>query len=349
MRRLLSAALVALASARAPAAKITEYPLSAGTGPYTLTLGPDGNIWIAEWGANKIARLSNAGALTEVDAYTPSGVCNPFGITAGLDGTLWFTCTTSGRVNQISTYGSSQISYGTQSPPTGQIAVGSDGKFWYAAGAVGVYLLDWAGGIDTAVASNPAGKVSGVAPGPHGQTWFLEWQHGGIALFDGSGAGSTLSSFGVNQNSFVVQCRGHGWVAMTDANQIRRVEPTPLGLTSWHDYPLAGVANSPTGIACGLDGSVWFSLYAANKIARLKNDGSDTYEEFPIPTASSGPWGVAIGSDGSVWFAESSVHKVGRLQLRPTGDVNGDGQVNVSDVFYLINFLFAGGAAPVPQ
>lgn len=29
------------------------------------------------------------------------------------------------------------------------------------------------------------------------------------------------------------------------------------------------------------------------------------------------------------------------------GDVNGDGVVNVSDVFYLINFLFAGGPAPI--
>jgi hypothetical protein len=28
-------------------------------------------------------------------------------------------------------------------------------------------------------------------------------------------------------------------------------------------------------------------------------------------------------------------------------DVNGDSNVNVSNVFYLINFLFAGGPAPV--
>jgi hypothetical protein len=27
-------------------------------------------------------------------------------------------------------------------------------------------------------------------------------------------------------------------------------------------------------------------------------------------------------------------------------DANGDGQVNIADVFYLINYLFAGGPAP---
>ena len=30
-----------------------------------------------------------------------------------------------------------------------------------------------------------------------------------------------------------------------------------------------------------------------------------------------------------------------------SADVNGDGIVDVLDVFYLINYLFAGGAAPV--
>src|SRR5205807_1418021 len=38
---------------------------------------------------------------------------------------------------------------------------------------------------------------------------------------------------------------------------------------------------------------------------------------------------------------------IGAVELEPKGDVNGDGVVNVADVFYLINFLFAGG--PIPR
>jgi hypothetical protein len=30
-----------------------------------------------------------------------------------------------------------------------------------------------------------------------------------------------------------------------------------------------------------------------------------------------------------------------------SGDVNGDGKLDASDVFYLVNYVFAGGAAPI--
>jgi dockerin type I repeat protein len=37
----------------------------------------------------------------------------------------------------------------------------------------------------------------------------------------------------------------------------------------------------------------------------------------------------------------------GATELEPVGDVNGDGSVNVLDVFDLINYHFAGGPAPI--
>ena len=58
--------------------------------------------------------------------------------------------------------------------------------------------------------------------------------------------------------------------------------------------------------------------------------------------------GIACGPDGSIWFTESTANKVGRLWLRPPADANGDGKMDVSDVFYLIKDLFAGGPPPVP-
>ena len=62
-----------------------------------------------------------------------------------------------------------------------------------------------------------------------------------------------------------------------------------------------------------------------------------------VPTgATTGPITV-IGPGGTATSASNFTVSTGG----PRGDANGDGAVGVSDVFYLINNLFAGGAAPL--
>jgi dockerin type I repeat protein len=41
-----------------------------------------------------------------------------------------------------------------------------------------------------------------------------------------------------------------------------------------------------------------------------------------------------------------SICDIGAYERSPCGDANGDGAVDVSDVFFVINFLFAGGKIP---
>jgi hypothetical protein len=53
------------------------------------------------------------------------------------------------------------------------------------------------------------------------------------------------------------------------------------------------------------------------------------------------------GSHGDLSFTEQASGNVGRVQFHTPGDVNADGKIDVVDVFYLINFLFAGGPAPM--
>jgi hypothetical protein len=39
----------------------------------------------------------------------------------------------------------------------------------------------------------------------------------------------------------------------------------------------------------------------------------------------------------------------GAVERYASGDANGDGMLDVADVFYVINFLFAGGPSPVGE
>jgi virginiamycin B lyase len=130
------------------------------------------------------------------------------------------------------------------------------------------------------------------------------------------------------------------WFTDYMRSEVGRITPGGAEMT----WTLPTASAGPTQIAAGPDGNVWLVEQSANKIARVTPTGGIT--EFPIPTPGSGAVGIALGPDGALWFTEASVGKIGRVQVFISGDVDGSGIVDVGDVFYLINFLFAGGPAP---
>jgi CSLREA domain-containing protein len=66
------------------------------------------------------------------------------------------------------------------------------------------------------------------------------------------------------------------------------------------------------------------------------NAGNPTACAFKTPTDGRG-----------AYRPEGSACDIGAYEYAANGDVNGDGVRDVADIFYLINFLFAGGPAPV--
>ncbi|HKC23549.1 MAG TPA: hypothetical protein VKF32_02350, partial [Thermoanaerobaculia bacterium] len=79
--------------------------------------------------------------------------------------------------------------------------------------------------------------------------------------------------------------------------------------------------------------------------------------EFRVETVTAGtkrfPSVAALGTqkfvvvwDGYVGFTDTDISGQ-RVQSCRSSDVNGDGKLDVNDVFHLINALFAGGPSPV--
>jgi hypothetical protein len=99
------------------------------------------------------------------------------------------------------------------------------------------------------------------------------------------------------------------------------------------------------------------------KLAPLADNGGLTQTHLPIASSTPGESSPAIdgGASGCVDETLSALTvdqrgvvrpigascDLGAVELEPEGDANGDGTVDVADVFYVINFLFAGG--PVPR
>jgi streptogramin lyase len=80
--------------------QFTEFSLpDASHAAASITLGPDGNLWFTEPGANQIGMMTPAGQLTEYAIPTPNS--NPRLITAGPDGNIWFTEVGSGQIGEF--------------------------------------------------------------------------------------------------------------------------------------------------------------------------------------------------------------------------------------------------------
>src|SRR5204863_8040351 len=61
----------------------------------------------------------------------------------------------------------------------------------------------------------------------------------------------------------------------------------------------------------GPDGNIWFTEFAANRVARCSTGGN--IAEFTIPTANTNPIQITAGPDGAVWFTEANTGQIGRV------------------------------------
>ena len=127
-----------------PTLTVTNFPipLVGLVEPQGITTGPDGNLWFAETGADRIGRMTPSGELTEFSLPdTSEGTASgPTAIVAGPDGALWFVGQP-GEVGRITTSGAATeypvpdipASDGSAaSPPTlTAIAAGPDGALWF--------------------------------------------------------------------------------------------------------------------------------------------------------------------------------------------------------------------------
>ena len=78
------------------------------------------------------------------------------------------------------------------------------------------------------------------------------------------------------------------------------------------EFPVAGA--SPSHIASGPDGNLWFTDLNGNRIGRITTSGIVTMFSSGLSAASE-PQGITAGPDGNMWFAEYGNDAIGRITL----------------------------------
>jgi virginiamycin B lyase len=256
---------------------VTEYATpTANSGPFSITVGSDNNLWFTEFNAGKIGKITTAGVITE---YTSSSFFRPWNITSGPDGALWFTDNSSGAVGRLPTTGTGATEYavpgsgaGNDREPYGIVA-GPDGALW---------ITDFLGAIDR---MTTAGTVANryligssqpdiIVPGPDGALWYtLSFQY------------------------------AIGHITTTGTNHFF---PTPTG----------GPQSYSNGIAVGGDGALWFALNASaiGRITTAGVVTECPTPTKPVGGTSL-PFGMTAGPDAAMWFTENQAGKIGHIAL----------------------------------
>src|SRR5438105_12422164 len=167
---------------------ITEF--SSSKDPEEMIKGPDGNLWFTEGVANKIARLTPAGVLTEYPV--PTAGSYPVGIITGPDGAIWFAEEYGNNLGRLDMATLKITEYPTAwtrpdnfgrpyTPSPYKLAIGPDSNLWLTArnsnqlasfnlSTKTFTAFDLPGPVSLSGGGNPAGVVAG----PDHNPWVAE-------------------------------------------------------------------------------------------------------------------------------------------------------------------------------
>ena len=303
------------------AAPISQQTAGTSNAPLYIAKAPDGNYWYTQPGANRVARMTPAGAVTEY--ALPSAASNPFDIVAGADGNMWFTQLDGGRIGRISPSGiiAEFTLPNTSSQPRG-IAAGPDGNIWFTEittsrigritpqGVITEFDVPWAGAVPR-----------GITAGPDGNLWFTD--SGGLSLGRVTPAG-VMTRFPVpgangNMRSITVGPDRNLWFAELSGNRLGRM--TTTGVFTEFLLPRAGAG--ALGISAGPDGGIWYTANSASRVGRV-DPATGQVTEYRLPSPGSSPAGILIGPNNVMWIANSgtTVNKIAMLSIAGVSGAN---------------------------
>ncbi len=257
---------------------ITEYGLpEPNSKPLNITLGQDGNIYLTEFGNDRVAQfvLSNS-AITECTLPIQVGTTTPtpFGIAAGPDGNLWVTDPASNGIWRV-TPGCGSYAFfplATANAAPQNITVGANGALWfteYNADQIGeIFTSATPGSSPTEFKVSTGAGLGVIVSGPDNALWFTETKSIKLGRMLTTG---TLSS----------------------------------------ETALTGVAQ-PYGLVSAPDGNFYIGDQTKSNIVQF-NPSTGAIALIPTKTANAGPFWLTVGPDSLVYITQQNANNIAQL------------------------------------
>jgi phospholipase C len=256
-------------------------------GPCGVALAPDGDVWVADTGHDRVAEFTPSGHLVTsfgLAARSGGGLDQPEGIAVDAAGHIFVADTGHDRVIEFSPAGHVLVTFGPAAGGRGRmnqpvaVAVSSFGDVWVADQGNNRVEEFTAGGLYHR--SIPVPTPAGVALDARGDLWVSSPSYApGNSVLEFSPAGRPLLSFGTTQAGYG-DFGDTGGIAVGPSGRIYVAQP---------DYGLVSVF-SPAGR--------FYTEFG------LQSGAAKAGEDLEFPQ------GVAVTAKGQVWVADSGRNRV---------------------------------------
>ena len=304
--------------------------------PRNVAVDPDGTLFISDFGAHRVYRVSPGGILTTVAGTGAPGSAGdgassqlarlnaPAGLVSDGRGTIYIADSGNNRIRRVS--GGVISTVFNVTAPTG-LALSNTGALYVAAGGYLGSTTKPIAGIQSAfdVALDSSGNVYATT----GQFVRKVTSDGRLIVIAGSGGpvyfagdnGPAASARLDSPSGVAVDSSGNCYIADTGNNRIRKVSASGMIVTiagtrsagSKGDNDLAAVAelSAPRGLAIDALNNIYIADAGNNKVREITPAGLI----LPIASGLNDPEAVAVGSDGSVYIADTKNNRVLKLPV----------------------------------
>jgi virginiamycin B lyase len=262
----------------------TEFSLPKGAHPQLMAVAPDGSIFFAQAGANKITQIvspatADNGRVTVRDFVVPTADSYPSGIVVAPDGMVWFTEQNGHKIGKLDPRAGTITEYPTPTANSGPvgITVGPDNNIWF-----------------TEAYSSKVGMID-----PNNPSRMMDFRIPTVVsapLWITSGPDGAL------------------WFVGVRSNKLGRIDPVSKAIV---EYPLPTPQGMPVSVIMGADGALWIAEINADKIARFDTKTRRFTDEILISSGKNGPRsgpGILVnGPDGNIWFTQMFGNQISRL------------------------------------
>jgi sugar lactone lactonase YvrE len=311
--------------------------------PAGIALDPEGNVWVADTGHNRIQEFGPDGEFLRQFGATGSGngqLSGPRGVVFDSEGDIWVLDSGNYRLQKFSPKGEYLDQFGAKGSGPGQfsfswdIAIDSQDNLWVADtfnyrvqkfSPQGEYLTQ----LGTKGAGN--GQLSepkGIAIDSEGDVWVADTGNHRVQEFDSEGAFiAAVGSEGTEDGQFskpagiAADSEGNVWVTDLGSDRVQEFDSEGAYLSQFGSPGNdAGQLSEPQGIALDPEGNVWVADTDNDRVQEFA--ASEFIRKFGGEGSEAGqlasPSGIALGPEGNVWVADTNHHRI--QQFSPEGE-----------------------------